>query len=77
MSATVRPVGAFERHLRAARDGGRKLLVPYVTGGLDEQWTDVVAAHPAVALADGRSAFLVEDLLALAAMIRERGSTGL
>jgi tryptophan synthase alpha chain len=27
-------VGLLESHLRAARDGGRKLLVPYVTGGL-------------------------------------------
>ena len=26
--------GRLEQTLRAARDGGRKLLVPYVTGGL-------------------------------------------
>ena len=33
----------LESHLRARRDDGRKLLVPYVTGGLDG-WTDVVEA---------------------------------
>jgi tryptophan synthase alpha chain len=33
----------LESHLRARRDEGRKLLVPYVTGGL-EGWTDVVDA---------------------------------
>ena len=39
--------GALERHLRAARDGGRKLLVPYVTGGLRDDWTEVVRAFAA------------------------------
>jgi tryptophan synthase alpha chain len=34
----------LEAHLRAARDGGRKLLVPYVTGGLGAHWLDVVRA---------------------------------
>lgn len=34
----------LESALRAARDGGRKLLVPYVTGGLRDGWTEVVAA---------------------------------
>jgi tryptophan synthase alpha chain len=34
----------LESTLRRARDGGRKLLVPYVTGGLTEDWTDVVRA---------------------------------
>ena len=33
----------LEAHLRARRDDGRKLLVPYVTGGLDG-WTDIVEA---------------------------------
>ena len=33
----------LESHLRARREEGRKLLVPYVTGGL-EGWTDVVDA---------------------------------
>jgi tryptophan synthase alpha chain len=32
----------LEKHLRARRDEGRKLLVPYVTGGLGAQWLDVV-----------------------------------
>lgn len=34
----------LESHLRAQRDAGRKLLVPYVTGGLDDEWPDVVRA---------------------------------
>lgn len=36
--------GALEAHLRARRDAGRKLLVPYVTGGLGAHWLDVVRA---------------------------------
>ena len=36
--------GAVETHLRAQRDAGRKLLVPYVTGGLGRDWCEVVAA---------------------------------
>ena len=34
----------LESHLRARRDAGRKLLVPYVTGGLGREWCDVVRA---------------------------------
>ena len=34
----------LESHLRARRDDGARLLVPYVTGGLDAEWTDVVRA---------------------------------
>jgi tryptophan synthase alpha chain len=34
----------LETHLRKRRDDGRKLLVPYVTGGLGTQWVDVVRA---------------------------------
>src|SRR5581483_1878472 len=34
----------LERHLRARREEGRKLLVPYVTGGLGSAWLDVVRA---------------------------------
>jgi tryptophan synthase alpha chain len=34
----------LESHLRAQRDAGRKLLVPYVTGGLGSAWLDVVRA---------------------------------
>jgi tryptophan synthase alpha chain len=36
--------GRLEASLRGARDAGRKLLVPYVTGGLREDWTDAVVA---------------------------------
>jgi tryptophan synthase alpha chain len=39
-----RHFGPLESHLRSARQAGRKLVVPYVTGGLDEQWLDVMAA---------------------------------
>lgn len=38
------PTTELERHLRAARDAGRKLLVPYVTGGLTPDWLDLVEA---------------------------------
>ena len=34
----------LETHLRARREAGRKLLVPYVTGGLGTAWLDVVRA---------------------------------
>jgi tryptophan synthase alpha chain len=34
----------LESHLRARRDAGHKLLVPYVTGGLGAGWRDVVRA---------------------------------
>lgn len=36
--------GEFERALRTSRDAGRKLLVAYVTGGLHDEWPDVVRA---------------------------------
>ena len=36
--------GALESALRAGRAAGRKLLVPYVTGGYGEEWTEVVRA---------------------------------
>ncbi len=35
--------GPMEVRLRAARDGGRKLLVPYLTGGLGP-WTELIRA---------------------------------
>lgn len=35
--------GPMEEKLRSLRDGGRKLLVPYLTGGLGN-WTDMVRA---------------------------------
>ncbi len=34
----------METSLRAARDSGRKLLVPYVTGGLGSHWLEVLGA---------------------------------
>ena len=34
----------LEAHLRRRRDAGRKLLVPYVTGGLGREWPDVIRA---------------------------------
>jgi tryptophan synthase alpha chain len=36
--------GTIETALRAKRDAGRKLLVPYVTGGLHADWVQVVEA---------------------------------
>jgi tryptophan synthase alpha chain len=41
---TSLPIGPLEASLRAARGNGRKLLVPYVTGGLGRDWLDVVHA---------------------------------
>jgi tryptophan synthase alpha chain len=37
-------LGSLEATLRARRDAGRKLLVPYVTGGFSSQWCEVVRA---------------------------------
>ncbi len=37
----------LEVALRAGRDRGRKLLVPYVTGGVSADWTEVVRAMAA------------------------------
>ena len=37
----------LEAHLRDRRDSGRKLLVPYVTGGLGDDWLEVVRAYAA------------------------------
>ena len=37
----------LEATLRARRDAGRKLLVPYVTGGLGPDWLEVVRAFAA------------------------------
>jgi tryptophan synthase alpha chain len=42
----------LERHLRSRRDEGRKLLVPYVTGGLGDRWIETVEAVVAAG-ADG------------------------
>ena len=38
---TAPAVGALEAALRAGRDAGRKLLVPYLTGGLPG-WEDLL-----------------------------------
>jgi tryptophan synthase alpha chain len=35
---------SLESSLRAARDAGRKLLVPYLTGGLSDDWLEVLRA---------------------------------
>jgi hypothetical protein len=42
--ADARTPGALEKRLRARRDAGAKLLVPYVTGGMGEDWLDAVHA---------------------------------
>nr|BFE80654.1 tryptophan synthase subunit alpha [Planobispora longispora] len=39
--------GAVERRLRARRDTGRGLLMPYVTGGITPGWTDYLRAFAA------------------------------
>jgi tryptophan synthase alpha chain len=39
--------GALEATLRAARDCGRNLLVPYVTGGMVDDWTESLRAMAA------------------------------
>lgn len=36
--------GFLEAHLRERRDAGRKLLVPYITGGVDPRWVDLLHA---------------------------------
>jgi tryptophan synthase alpha chain len=41
--AATRPTH-LEAALREARDAGRKLLVPYITGGLGQEWTEVLSA---------------------------------
>jgi tryptophan synthase alpha chain len=43
----VADITSLEAHLRERRDAGRKLLVPYVTGGLGDDWTEVVRAFAA------------------------------
>lgn len=41
--STAAPPASLEAHLRARRDAGRKLLVPYLTGGLGD-WTEHLRA---------------------------------
>jgi tryptophan synthase alpha chain len=45
-------IGAFETALRARRDSGGKILVPYITGGLGDDWIETLHAV-AEAGADG------------------------
>ncbi|WP_328807738.1 tryptophan synthase subunit alpha [Nonomuraea antri] len=47
MTSSVLAAGAVERHLRARRDSGRGLLMPYVTGGITPGWTDHLRAFAA------------------------------
>lgn len=44
--------GSVEKELRARRDSGRKLVMPYVTAGIIDGWVDVIRAY-ADAGADG------------------------
>ena len=37
--------GRLETRLRAGRDSGRKLLLPYVSGGIVDGWVDIVRAY--------------------------------
>lgn len=38
-------MGTLEKHLRERRDRGRKLLMPYVSGGITDDWLDVIRAY--------------------------------
>ncbi len=40
-------IGALETALRNRRDSGRKCLVPYITGGLGDDWIEIVRAAAA------------------------------
>ncbi|GII81406.1 tryptophan synthase alpha chain [Sphaerisporangium rufum] len=44
---TTLAAGAVELHLRARRDAGRGLLMPYLTGGVTPGWTDHLRAFAA------------------------------
>jgi len=37
-------IGTLERSLRSSREKGRKLLVPYITGGFGDDWLEIVRA---------------------------------
>jgi tryptophan synthase alpha chain len=47
MSSPALTLGPLEMHLRARRDGGRKLLMPYLTGGVTPDWTEYLRAFAA------------------------------
>ena len=38
-------MSTLEKHLRGRRDDGHKLLLPYVTGGVSDDWLDIVRAY--------------------------------
>lgn len=38
-------MGTLEKHLRERRDSGRKLLLPYVSGGVSDDWLDIIRAY--------------------------------
>lgn len=40
----TQPIGKFEAGLRARRDAGGKILVPYITGGLGDDWIETLHA---------------------------------
>ena len=44
MTASTATPGLLESSLRARRDAGHKLLIPYITGGLDDEWLLVLEA---------------------------------
>ena len=61
-SGQARPVGRMESEFRAKREAGRKLLVPYITGGL-RGWQDAIRAAAATCpRADAPSAPVEERL---------------
>jgi len=37
-------VNPLEEHTRRLRDGGRRILAPYVTGGVTADWTELLLA---------------------------------
>jgi tryptophan synthase alpha chain len=44
MNSPTVTLGPLEKHLRARRDSGRKLLMPYMTGGITANWVDYLRA---------------------------------
>jgi tryptophan synthase alpha chain len=80
--AATRRAGALETHLRARRDAGHKLLVPYVTAGYGDEWLEVVhavadAGADAVEIGIPFSDPMIDGPVVQAASLRalERGTT--
>jgi tryptophan synthase alpha chain len=44
LEATMKFEGRIEREFRQKRESGRKLLVPFITGGISDDWPDLVRA---------------------------------